>query len=93
MKTIFKYPLVLKEVQTISIPEGAEFLSVREQNDLPVAYFLVDPEQEKFSLEFKVLGTGQPIEDNYLKGFRYLETVSIYEGKLIWHIFSKKHLT
>jgi len=58
VKTIYKYPLDTEGSQNISIPTGAEFLSVIEQNNLPVAYFLVDPSREESPLEFRLLGTG-----------------------------------
>ncbi len=88
MKTIYKYSLAVEDLQNISVPLGAEFLSVIEQEDHPVAYFLVDPSQEKFPLMFKLLGTGQPPE--YLDGYSFLGTVSTFGGKLVWHIFAKE---
>ena len=90
MKTIFKYPLLTEDSQLISIPEGAKFLSVLEQYGSPVAYFLVNPNQEKFPIEFRILGTGQLIEENYLEDFFYLGTISTRSGQLIWHIFAEK---
>jgi len=89
MQTIYKYPLVIADFQNISIPEGAEFLSVIEQNNLPVVYFLVDPFRDQFPLEFILLGTGHPFQEDYLEGFLYLGTVSTSGGRLIWHIFAK----
>ncbi len=93
MKTIYKYPLVIEDSQNIPIPEGSEFLSIQEQNDLPIIYFLVDPSQDKFPLEFRLLETGQPLEESSLEGFLYLGTVLTYlGGKLTWHIFAKQSL-
>lgn len=93
MKTIYKYPLTREGPQTISIPEGAEFLSVIEQNNLPVVYFLVDPNQEDWPVTFQLLGTGQPIPEDLPKYFLYLGTVSISDGKLIWHIYAQQSAT
>ena len=92
MKTIFKYPLKIQDSQDISIPEGAEFLSVMEQNNLPVVYFLVDPSRDQFPLEFILLGTGHPFQEDYLEGCLYLGTVSTHNGQLVWHIFAEQSM-
>ena len=96
MKTIFKYTLTVKDIQTISIPEGAGFLSVIEQNNLPVIYFLVDPNQESQPVTFVVLGTGRQVEEDSLKHFLYLGTVSTLNTlgrNLVWHIFAQESTT
>ena len=96
MKTIYKYTLAVEESQTISIPEGAEFLSVIEQNNLPVVYFLVGPNREDWPISFHLVGTGLPIGEDFLKYFLYLGTVSIHSAlgrRLVWHIFAQQTAT
>lgn len=93
MKTIYKYPLKVKGPQTISIPEGAEFLSVIEQDDCPVVYFLVDPSRESWPISFILLGTGHPVEKDLSEYFIYLGTVSTFNGQLVWHIFALQSAT
>ena len=90
MKTIYKYPLKLEGFQEISIPMGAELLTVLEQNDFPVVYFRVDPTRENFYLEIRILGTGQPTEDDYLENSTYLGTITTHSGRFVWHIFATR---
>ena len=95
MKTIYKYPLEIKDIRNIPIPEGAEFLSVIDQNNLPVAYFLVDPSRDPFPLEVVLIGSGHPLQEDYLESFLCLGTVSTHSGQfiqLVWHIFAKQSI-
>lgn len=89
MKKIYKYPLEVKASQIVKLPLESEFLLVIEQDNLPMMYFMVDPTKAERPIEFRVLGTGQSLEDDYLQGFSYLGTVPTHNGRPVWHIFAR----
>jgi hypothetical protein len=85
-KTIYKYPIEVVDEQDIKIPQGAMFLSIQEQDDKIVLYYVVDPdEKETDSHHIVIVGTGHPM-DNVGKGI-FLGTVKMAGGKLMWHVF------
>jgi len=83
---IYKYPLEIVDHQFLVLPEGAEILSVAEQNDYIVLYALVDEkETELDEIPIKIIGTGNPVEN--IEGYEFIGTVKIYGGKLVFHVF------
>lgn len=86
MKTIYKYPLKIQDKQTVSIPMGAQILSVQVQDEVVCLWALVDPELPKKEFEFQMLGTGHDashINANYL----HIGTVQLDDGNLVFHVF------
>lgn len=84
MRTIYKYPLSTVEYQTLSLPQGAEILSIQVQNGKPMLWAVVDttsPPIEKWTL--RICGTGCPIEGGDLG--EYLGTIQL--GCYVWHFF------
>lgn len=89
MKTIHKYPLQAEAHQRISLPETAEILSVESQYDDIVLYALVDTENLRTKwVDIYVFGTGHNIPEN-LQNLRFMGTVKLYNGDLMFHIFIK----
>jgi hypothetical protein len=84
MKRIFKFPLAIIDIQSIDMPEGAEILSVQNQNGAVCAWALCDPIAPLVGCEIRIVGTGNPTPDNPGK---FLGTVQTYDGSLVWHIF------
>ena len=88
---IYKYPLEINGEQGIDIVEGAKFLCVKEQHNLPVLYYLVYPSitvmQRKI---FRILGTGHPMSIRESFGLKYLDSVVCNNGQLVWHVFEKQ---
>ena len=82
MKTIWKFPLELKDLQNISIPEGAEILNCAIQNGGVFLWALVDPSLPLQRREIEMIGTGNEIPEEER---RYIST--IIDGALVWHIF------
>lgn len=91
--TIYKYTLLdntelfngSKEV-TISIPEGAWFLSVQEQKGAIVAWFAVSLEVACEQRRFYLVGTGFTLPKN--KVFQeFLGTVQMFSQSLVVHVF------
>jgi hypothetical protein len=81
MKTIYKYPLTSQDC-TLTLPAGAEILTVKLQNDKPTLWALVDTEEDlKFSRHICIVGTGWQVEDN-------MEYITTYlDGHFVWHVF------
>ena len=88
MKTIWKFPLVLTDMQEIVMPKDAEILDIQEQHDALCMWALVDPAAEKVSVAIRCYGTGHDVPDNvrkYAPTVVYLATVQ--QGSFVWHFF------
>lgn len=86
MKTIYKYPLKIQDKQIVSMPIGAQILSVQVQGEVVCIWALVEPRLPKREIEFQMLGTGHDaghINANYL----HIGTVQLDNGKLVFHVF------
>jgi hypothetical protein len=91
MKTIWKYRLNENlENKVISVPQGAEFLSVQKQGESLCLWYLVNPEALKEERKISIVGTGHTLPESF-HGV-YLGTVQYAEGSLIWHIFDISYL-
>lgn len=90
MKTIWKYPLLIMDSQTVTVTEGAEFLSVIEQYGNPTLYALVDPASPLESTEVLIRGTGQQIDEALLVSHVFIGTLKTFGGSLVWHIFVER---
>jgi hypothetical protein len=80
MKKVFKYELQGKDV-ILKLPLGAEILNVQLQNDRPVLWALVDPNNVEVGRSICIVGTGWDVEDN----MKYINTYM--EGYFVWHVF------
>lgn len=87
MKTIWKFPLrpFLNPIE-ISMPEGAQILSVQNQREDPVLWALVDTNGKPEVRRFLVFGTGHPIP-----GFvgKHLGTFQAQAGTVVVHVFEE----
>lgn len=86
MYSVFKY--VLKPNITLTMPEGAEILSVGAQGEEAVMWARVDTDKEDQKRDFMVLGTGHPLpRDRVLE---YVGTIQFMQGVsegLVFHAF------
>ncbi len=91
MKTIWKFPLDLAQVTGdgigLSMPKGAEFLTVQAQYGVPTLWALVDTDQPKETRLIAVEGTG---DDLGHVPKRYLGTTQQHGGALVLHYFEEK---
>jgi hypothetical protein len=85
MKTIWKFPFKTTDLVSISMPEGAEILSVQTQYEQPCMWALVDPEAKKVTRKFETFGAGDPVNDPETKNF--IATYQQKGGAMIFHIF------
>lgn len=89
MKRIFKYQLpelyLEPGAETIEIPKNSTLLNIDMQDEKVTLWYIVDPEVEKETHTFLVLGTGSivpELEDAHLE---FLKTV--FQGPFVWHVF------
>lgn len=92
MKYIYKYLLAITDDQIISIPKDSTVLSVICQNNQLVVYVVIDTDNIESNelYKFKIIGTGNPIVAKDFLTYRFLNTVSMADGNLIWHVFYRK---
>lgn len=84
MKTIWKYPLDICDLQQLSIPEGFEPLHIDVQADVPCLWCRVDSEQPKQPVILFTVGTGNPIPE---AAGGHIGSYQVYSGKLVFHVF------
>lgn len=84
MKTIWKFPLVLKTFQKIAMPSQAQVLTVQMQSDALCLWAIVNPEAPIEQRDFIIAGTGdpQPFDEADL---RYIG--SVQQRAFVWHVF------
>lgn len=85
VKVVYKY--MLGQVSAIKMPKGAQILTVKEQGDEIFLWALVDPLAESEQRNFVVFGTGHEIYDYAEDGMKYLGTVHLDSGRLVFHVF------
>jgi hypothetical protein len=85
MRTIFKYPVGVIDVQKIELPKGARILCVQEQNGTLCLWAEVETPSKTTTRTIEVIGTGNPISmvDNRI----YIGTAQI-DG-LVWHVYER----
>lgn len=85
-QTIWKYTLDTVDYQELSMPAGAEILTVQVQNFQPCLWAKVDPHA---ALEMRGIithGTGHPVNP---EADRYIGTYQISGGSFIFHVFER----
>ena len=73
--------------QGVTMPEGAEILTVQIQNDVPYLWALVDPEARTEIRGIAMFGTGHPIDYDIGASGRYISTFQLRNGELVFHVF------
>lgn len=86
MKRIFKYVLSATDTQTITLPYPNKVLSVAEQYGNIVVYAWVDDDPTMMkSYTFQIRGTGHNADG--LDNYKFLGTVKLQDGELMFHVF------
>lgn len=91
MRSVYRYPLQLVDEQEIELPDGAEILSIQRREgrvDAVDLWALVDPSAPPVKRRFHVVGTGHKV---LFRG-RFLATVQIHHGQLVFHVFESTQL-
>ena len=86
-RRVFKYSCDLDDKFTLSLPVGAEILTVQAQHGMPILWALVDPKQPLEERYFRLAGTGHPIMYDMGSEYNYIGTFQLHGGSLIFHLF------
>lgn len=84
MKTIWKFPLKVTDVQTMRIPLPATVLAVQVQGDSVCLWAEVDPGSDKALVTILIAGTGNPLPEGKT---RYISTFQLSGGALVFHAY------
>ena len=83
-RQIWKFPIGSTEPM-VSMPRGAEILTVQVQNGVPTIWALVDTDAPKAKRLIHIFGTGWDIPK---KIHRYIGTWQ--HDALVWHLFEEQ---
>ena len=86
MNTIWKYQLELTDRQDIVMPIGSKILCVQAQRGTLCLWVLVNTNSPTNRRVIAVHGTGFPIADNEFEIGRYIGSVQMHNGDLVWHV-------
>ena len=87
MNIIWKYPLEIVEEQSLMMPEGSEILTAQIQQKVLCLWALVYSTRPQQLRKIEIIGTGNYIDENVKR--KYISTVQMADGKLIFHVFEK----
>lgn len=86
MKTVWKFPLHVNDVQFVTMPANAHILTVQAQDGRPCLWALVNPAMPTETRKILTTGTGHERED--LDAYvNYIGTYQLERGALIFHVF------
>ena len=87
-KVVYKYKLQLtKVIQEVVLPQGAQILCIKMQNDELCMWALIDPDQTYNEVvKIRCAGTGHEITEDV----EYIDTVMLLDGELVFHFFKVK---
>lgn len=88
-KTIWKYQLDTTDKQTITMPFGAEILSVQMQGLNPCMWVLVNPSKELEDRYIEIYGTGHIIGCDMGIDRAYIGTYQVSGNQLVFHVFER----
>ena len=94
MRTIYKYPLEIKDKQIIQVRGMKEnfaiqnqLLHVGVQKGIPCLWCLADEGEPMREMEILMVGTGHKLEHDWMDTRHYLGTVMLHDGDLVLHLF------
>lgn len=87
MKTIWKFRFELVGPLQLSMPRGAQVLTVQDQGGVGCLWAMVEPENELESRYFEVFGTGHPVYEDMDVNRKYIATFQ--QPPFVWHVFER----
>jgi hypothetical protein len=86
-QAIWKYT-ISPGLSKLTIPVGAQFLSVQMQHDHPQVWMLVDPAKPQETVKFMLQPTGVEWDsDDYDDFLSYRGTFQLERGAMVFHLF------
>jgi len=87
--TIYKYPLRIG-VTELNLPLDAEVLTVQTQNNEPMLWAIVDPDDSETEKRvFYMLGTGHRHPSSEFTDLEFIATIQLSNGELVFHVFER----
>ena len=86
-KTIWKFPIKVVGIQTITMPKNSHVLSIQSQNNNPCIWALVDPNAEREQRRFEIIGTGHPVPNREGLKREFITTFQLDGGAFVGHAF------
>lgn len=83
---IWKWALDVVDRQSISMPAGAQILTVQTQYGVPQLWALCDTTLPLTPRIFHIYGTGNVIRHSVAAGW-YVGTFQLSDGALVFHVF------
>ena len=83
VKTIHKYPAFILDEFRLQLPRDAQILTVQMQHGDPYIWAKVDPSASKETRNFRLYGTGHPMDEDG----QYVGTFQTKDGKFVFHLF------
>jgi hypothetical protein len=84
MRTIWKFPMKGLPGVSFEMPADARILHLEVQAGLPCFWALVDPSKPKVRRQFRIVGTGHPID---FPTDKFVGTYLVEHGAFIFHVF------
>lgn len=87
MRVVWKYKINPEIEMEIMLPKRAVILSVQAQENVPMMWVIVDPDEKEHEVrKFKIVATGQNFE--LKQGMVYHGMFQVDEGSpLVFHVF------
>lgn len=85
MRTIYKYPIEITDLQKIEMPIGEVLHAGLDPSGTPCIWAAVDTECDRISQEILIYGTGNTMPV-YPSGRRHVGT--FVQGQFVWHVFA-----
>ena len=91
MKKLIIYKYALKPGRTdLQLPLRAKILTVQAQNNEPVLWVLLDPDEPLIGRTFQVVPTGHPLQLKEQDALLYVGTFQLHGGGLVFHVFTNE---
>jgi hypothetical protein len=84
MQTIWKFPLLITDIQTIAMPVGAQILTAQVQYDELQLWAIVDPHTANTGRTFAIATTGHAMQ---FSPDKYIATFQLNGGLFVGHLF------
>lgn len=81
---VWKYPISSHSFQSISMPEGAEILSIDCQHGYPQLWALVNPANKIERRGFRLIATREPFD---AEGLKFISTFLLESDSIVLHFF------
>lgn len=85
--TIYKYPIDIKDVQTVTMPMNSKILTAQVQQGKLCLWAMVDEKNDRTEEHIiEVFGTGHPMIN---MPRNYIGTIQWMGGHLVFHVFER----